>query len=276
MKCADILEQELLEKYLACGLTEDEQAAVELHFFECAKCFGELETLRALRQELSRLPQPRPAAAAVPFLRRKSAWALAAAAALVVAALLLWGPGPKAPTPAGPPATGTAPVVKAPEATPSAGHPARVVPQEKLARLRELARIEPPAYEPAELRGPEDEAQRLFRQVMRHYQQHDYAAAIPGLRQAAAKDPEAANVAFFLGACDLLTGRTDAGIRRLRQVAALGDSPYLEESHLLLAKAHLQKQDVAGAKAELQQVIGLKGDFQNEGEQLLKRLEELN
>jgi lipopolysaccharide biosynthesis regulator YciM len=107
---------------------------------------------------------------------------------------------------------------------------------------------------------------------MRHYQQHDFAAAIPGLQQAAALDPEAANIAFFLGACDLLTGRTDAGIRRLRQVVALGDTPYLEESRLLLAKTFIALNDLPHARAELQRVIDLHGELEAEARRLSKEL----
>jgi len=138
--------------------------------------------------------------------------------------------------------------------------------------LQALARIEPPFYEPVRLRGPADRAQQTFRAAMGHYGAGDHVAAIPGLEEAARIDPDASNIAFFLGACELLAGRTSEGIVTLEHTVALGDTPFLEEALLLKAKAHLQLGEVEPARDELRAVIDLHGDFEVEAMKLFDAL----
>jgi anti-sigma factor RsiW len=51
MNCAQVTKEEITEKYLLGRLTEAEQGAFELHFFECERCFEEVESLRMLQTE---------------------------------------------------------------------------------------------------------------------------------------------------------------------------------------------------------------------------------
>ena len=51
--------------------------------------------------------------------------------------------------------------------------------------LEQLARFEPPRYEPLRLRGVPDEATARFQRGMEHYRKADYAAAVDDLRAAA-------------------------------------------------------------------------------------------
>jgi anti-sigma factor RsiW len=54
MKCDRVSGDGFAEKYLLDQLSETDQEAYEQHFFECARCFQELETCRTLRAELRR------------------------------------------------------------------------------------------------------------------------------------------------------------------------------------------------------------------------------
>ena len=110
---------------------------------------------------------------------------------------------------------------------------------------------------------------------MEHYRKDDYAAAVADLRAAAALDPEAAHVRFFLGISQLMVGQDAAGIEGLRTTIALGDSPYLEEAHLNLAKALLRRKDFRAAEAQLQALIQLRGSKSAEAGRLLTQIQEL-
>ena len=114
-----------------------------------------------------------------------------------------------------------------------------------------------------------------FRLAMKRYQQSDYAGAIGALRAAVKLNPKDPGPLFFLGVSHLLANRTDDGIAILQQCIALGNTPYLEESHYYLAKAFLRKGDAAAARRELEEVVRLKGDHEDEAQQLLQQLSAL-
>jgi len=52
MPCDQIAAEGLAERYLLGQLSEQDQAAFERHYFDCERCFGELQTLEAMRAEL--------------------------------------------------------------------------------------------------------------------------------------------------------------------------------------------------------------------------------
>ena len=110
---------------------------------------------------------------------------------------------------------------------------------------------------------------------MRQYAKGNYAAAIPGLRAAADLDREDPQIAFFLAICYLLTNQTDLAVAGLRHVAALSDSPYLEEAHFYLAKAMLRQGDVKAARQELKRTIDRRGWHQEDARQILAQLDSL-
>ena len=130
--------------------------------------------------------------------------------------------------------------------------------------LEQLARVEPPRYEAPRLRSTPDEATARFQRGMGHYRKADYAAAVGDLRAAAELDPDAAHIRFFLGISHLMLGQDDAAIDRLRATIALGDSPYLEEAHLYLAKAFLRRKDLGAAETQLKTLIQLRGSGSDE------------
>ena len=262
MNCAQVTKEEITEKYLLGRLTEAEQGAFELHFFECERCFEEVESLRMLQTELRRAAPAIRAEASKPGQSVwRWAWAPAAALAVLVISVGWWVWRPRV-VPLQPPA-----VVQVPTPKPA--------PRASVLSLAELAQVRPPQYVPVVLRGAEDDATQRFRSAMRHYVRGDYAAAIPGLRAASKLNPQAPDINFFLGICYLLTDQTDAAIKQLRRTAALGDSPYLEETHFYLAKCSLRKGDLRAARNELEKTIRLQGEREDEARELVEQVERL-
>jgi TolA-binding protein len=143
------------------------------------------------------------------------------------------------------------------------------------AALAALAAVQPPPYAPPVLRGALDEAERRFRDAMRFYVRKDYAGARTELRAAAELDRERPDIAFFQGICELLTGEPVAAVAALRRTITSGESPYLEDAHFYLAKAHLRRGDLAAAASQLDTTIRLHGEREQETRELLRRLEAL-
>jgi len=228
MDCALVENENLGERYLLGELSGEGRVAFEEHFFECEKCFEEFENLRAIQAELARSAEV--IHAEIPQSNPRRMWFLAVG---VAAALIAVGVGLQLLTP----------------------------PTELPPELVELARFEPPSYEPVRLRGAATEAQQRFRTAMEFYSTGDYVFAIPGLEEAANLDPKSPNISFFLGACYLLADRTSEGIEILQNNLALGDTVFLEEARRLLAKAHLRRGEFDAARSELEAVIDLGGDF---------------
>jgi tetratricopeptide (TPR) repeat protein len=271
MDCEQIKREEMVERYLLGRLSESEQDAFELHYFECAHCFDEVKAHRSLREELARQRATIRTEAVRASAGWRWAWAVGAAAAVVVVSLGLWQRRPQVrPQPSTPVAV--APVSKAPEQT-GTDHKTGEAGSTQVASLEELARFDPPRYSPAILRGPTDEATRRFREGMNFYSKGDYAGTIKKLRSTVELNPQAADARFFLGACFLLTGQSTEGIRELKETIALGESPYLEEAHFYLSKAYLQEGNVAEARKELQTTVRLHGDLENQARELLQKLE---
>lgn len=250
MSCERDFPDELVEAYAAGRLEETAAAAFEDHYFACAAC---LQRLRLAQDLPAAFEQPIPA-------RHRPAWpiGLAAAASLLLAVGLWRVARPPAPGPSAAP--GTAPTALGPT---------------RAERLRELGRFEPPAWAPETLRSGEAEPEGL-EEGRRRYLARDYAGAVPLLERAAEAAPRDPRSAFFLGATLLLDGRVEPGAAQLRRVVALGDTPYLEEARLLLARACLLRGDGAGAERELGTVVDLQGDFEPQALELRRRLEEID
>jgi tetratricopeptide (TPR) repeat protein len=241
MDCALAKERSVAERYLLGQLSEDERVAFEEHFFECDKCFGELETLREIRAQLAE----KGGGSEASHLPRTTGklWVLAAG---IAATLIAVGVGLRL------------------------FLPTHEIPSE----LVEFVRFDPPEYTPVRLRGATDEAHQRFRSAMELYSAGDFISAIPGLEEAFELDPNAPNISFYLGACYLLTGRNSDGIETLQHTIDLGDTPYLEEALILSAKARLVHGDVSGAKRAFEEAAELGGDFESEARDALAKLRE--
>ena len=245
MDCARIADDRIMERYLLRDLADAEREALEQHFFECDDCFTQIEALEAAQYILAADPSSRP-----PRQQNRTrtlTLAVAAVALIGLVAVLWWVLQPP------PPRTASLSL-----------------------ELAELARIEAPHYEPVRLRGATDEAQQRFRSAMELYSAGDYLSAIPGLEEAAELDLTAPNISFYLGACYLLTGRNSDGVATLQHTVNLGDTPYLEEALILVAKARLVNGDVAGAERAFEEAAGLGGDFESEARDALTNLREVS
>lgn len=293
MQCEQVLTHEIAERYLRGSLSDGDQEAFEDHYFECASCFEQLETLRLLREALAGGAAAGKARSVARVRWAPWTWAAAAVMALVAAGLYLrfvgsnrspGGPGdeqsrveqqPAArvqPTPGAPssplPETGSS-------AQPNASAP-RIAAADVAARsaaLAALAAVQPPPYAPPVLRGAVDEAERRFRDAMRLYVRKDYGGARTGLRAAAELDRERPDIAFFLGICELLTGEPVAAVAALRRTIASDESPYLEDAHFYLAKAHVRRGELTAAVSELAATVRLRGERELEARELLDKLE---
>jgi tetratricopeptide (TPR) repeat protein len=270
MDCESVARGEIVENYLLGRLSEEDREAFEEHYFECARCFDELRALQAVQAELRRPDTKFESRTARPFLRWAPA-ALAAAAVLVVAVVVSM----RSTSPTGSSETAnTQP--RSQGQTPETSQPQppepTVAPEPS---LEQLARVEPPRYEPPTLRNVPDEATARFLRAMERYGAADYARAVEGLRSAAKLDPDAPHIRFFLGVSHLMLGEDGAAIDRLRATIALGDSPYLEEAHWYLAKAYLRRKDLGAAESELKTLIQLRGRGSDEASRLLTQLERL-
>lgn len=264
MDCEQVTRDEVIQGYLLDTLSEDTREAFERHYFDCDQCLGELQALEAIRDELRQTPEPqrhmRP---------RFNVWLpVAAVAAVFVLAVtaMFWRSAPPA---LPPPKVAVQPGVTTPPLPP----PTAASPDTSKPSLEQLARVEPAPYEPLTFRAVPDEATARFQQGMNRYGQADFRGAITDLKAAADLEPDAPHIRFFLGVSQLLAGETRSAIDSLHAAVAIGDSPYLEEAHLYLAKAYLRRGDPGAAEQELKRVASLNGPRREEANRLLNRVE---
>ena len=117
--------------------------------------------------------------------------------------------------------------------------PARVEPRQTprpapaVLELATLGRISRREFFPPRLRGVSSEATRRFHAAMSHYNEADFAGAVPALETASRMAPQAPGPRFFLGICLLLESRIEEGVEKLRETVELGDTPYLEEARFI-------------------------------------------
>lgn len=259
MNCKEVEERNILEGYLLDRLSEPEREEFEKHYFECGSCFAQLQTGLALQTELRRQPlMPARARSA-----RAWVWAPAFATIVILFSAGIWWYAARNRQP-------SQQVSSPPKVSPNVpvqGQSTPAVPS-----LEELARVEPPPYSPVVLRDAEDEAHETFHTAMQFYVSRDYTHAIPGVRAAAKASPQTASFNFYLGACYLLAGQSDSAIVSFGQTISLGDPAYSESAHFYLAKAYLQKKEVARAKDELQKTLQFHGSLEAKAAEILRQL----
>jgi Putative zinc-finger len=273
MDCGRVMREEILEGYLAGRLSEDDRDAFEEHYFECARCFRDLQVLRAVRGELQRAGSGLDARTTRSFFGWTAAAAMAAVVVLSVA-IVLWMRPP-------PPSERVERIETQPEVQPQppekSGSPRGAEPPSSAGEpsLPQLARFEPPRYEPLRLRGTPSEATTRFQMGMARYQKADYRGAVTHFRSAAELEPAGPHIRFFLGISYLLTGQDRAAVEWLNATIALGDSAYLEDAHFYVAKAYLRQEDLGAAETHLKRVVQLRESRSGEARQLLAQLERL-
>jgi hypothetical protein len=246
MNCERVRGETMTEAYLTGRLSEQEREAFELHYLECNACFAELEAMRAVQGALRSMPR---AAASTPTRRvwQRPLWLLAAAA-LVIAVVAIQ-PWTKSPSPQ-----------------------VAVAPKPAANSYGELARFDPPPFQPSVLRGPQEPWEPAFRDAMAYYTRRDWRGCQSALNAVASKYPQAIGARYYLGVCALLANDVVVGEAALRDTILSGDNPYLEEAHFYLAKALLARGDAAGARAELRKTIAMGGDLEQQASALAARI----
>src|SRR5262249_49421931 len=155
MDCRRVEEQDIIERYIAEKLSEQESEAFEQHYLGCKRCFGELRMRHAAAIEISSLPVPaKPIGSSwMPVSWRWSQWGLASMAVALIVAFWIFYLRPQNETP-----------VPLPQA-------ADVVKQPSDAVIEQLASIDPvPQYLPSVIRGAETDPVLIkFREGMNLY-----------------------------------------------------------------------------------------------------------
>jgi TolA-binding protein len=252
---------ELAERYVQGALGDDEQAAFEDHYFECAHCLARIQALEDARAVLKEDPRAEAmqAAAREAFVRRPrlQAWAMAAgvAAAALGAVVALRGLGTSLPSPSAPPATAAPPDTLSPA-------------------LLELARVPPAPYVPLTLRGGAED-RRDFEQAMALYMKKDYAAAAAALRDVVQRRPGDLEARFYLGVAELLAGDASAARAALQPVAESEDEALRDHARFYLAAAELGQGRSDEARRLLEALAAGGAEYAARSKELLQRLNAL-
>jgi len=282
---------DLVERYVAGTASEAEQDAFEAHYFTCPACLAEVQLLQDVRDGLT----PKPGHVAAPVRHhapRPPAWrvgpivGLAAAAAIVIG--LAWWitgdepalppqasgapPAPSSPVPTAP----AGPTERTPDAPPVASNtpPGRPVPTpSRGAVLQQLALVVAPRYVPLSVRGATTAGS--FDAAMTHYVNGRHREAAQALAALAESRPADADVAFFLGISELVTGRTAAAREALARAVTIDAEPYADEAHFYLGKAALRDGDLDTAKVEFQRAVDRDAGPDGEAAKILAALDTL-
>lgn len=254
-KCKKFLE--LMDGYIQGKLSETDKEAVEQHYFECNRCFEQLqfqekmlgaiqnqgETLFAeyikkrepLRKPFwSRLLDrlfPR-----VPIWRR--AWICAAAGLILLAVLL--------PT-----------IYRLTSPNPYAG----------------LVQFEAYPYVSPGLRNGAGPAERRFEEGMQLYKVKEFGEAAEKLERAIAMNPEKAEAHFYLGICYLFEEKSKGAITSFRR--ALDLKPAQSTYQWYLGQAYLQKGKGKSALQEFQDVLRLGERYSKDAEKMIEKINKI-
>jgi TolA-binding protein len=255
MDCSSVEQGDIVERYIRPGgLSDAEAEAFELHYFGCSQCFDLLEAARAARSALALVPAP---VVAMPARHKSFRW-VAIAAGIAIAAIGMWLLRQRTTEPA---QIAKQIVVAQP-----------AVPDSK-PNLTELARYDPPHYDPAALRGQSSDAQTAFAEAMQSYLQADYSNAAQKLRAVTAAHPAYSPAHFFLGASELLLKHGGSAIAEMNRVLQDRESPFHEEAQWAIAKSLLLAGDTAAARTQLSAVASAGGDLAPQALDLMRKLE---
>ncbi len=237
LTCEQARERDLARRYVARDLPAEEEADFERHFLQCPDCQRDIELDVTIRRSLRAEPASTPAGAprGVPYgspagslsavLRRR--WVVIGSGALAAAAVVLL-------------------VLRFQAAA------------DRYAPLGAVA--EPPIYLGVQVRGGADRGAARFQAAMDAYAERRYAVAAAGLEAALAAGVDVAPAEFFRAASLLMLNRPGEAVEAYNKVVALGETPYLTESHYYLAKALLRLGRADEAREELRRAAARGGD----------------
>ncbi len=249
MDCNEVERMQLIEGYLDESLSPEQMEALEKHYLECGNCFSTLQLQHAIRLEakptdrhVGRSPEPESLQGWIATSRR---WLLPLAALIVLLVVPLSllidrdsGPG-------------------------GSNLPARLIEIESI-----------PAYVETTVRGGQaGDSLASFRAGMEAYRREDYGAAVTGLEQAQAANPDHLPTAFYLGLSYLLQDNSTAAAERLLKVVSVGKTPYSEEARWYLAKAYFRLGQVEAGREQLEAVRAMGKAYQQDAEQNLALLD---
>jgi len=104
-----------------------------------------------------------------------------------------------------------------------------------------------------------DTGRVLFQKGMDVYVEGRYKDALDTLLQASRQDKKTDDINFYLGICEILTGRLQDAEASLRSVVASGNSLYLQSAHYYLGKTYVQRMKLDQAEAEFRAAASLPG-----------------
>jgi TolA-binding protein len=144
-----------------------------------------------------------------------------------------------------------------------------------MALIARLAIVIPPPYVAVPVRGDAESAQQAFAAAMTRYRAGDFAAAATGLRALVAKSPDLASAQFYLGICELMTRQPRRAETALKAAADSEVTPYADEAYFYLAKAALQRGDLAAAERALTEAVAREAGPGQEANRILEEVRAL-
>lgn len=226
------------------------------------------ETVAARRESVE--PSRRPA--------RVPRWVWAAAAAVLIGGVL-WmralAPTPQAPEVARTVTPSPEPRSSTPAPQPPPPPSAQQLAQARIDRIAQLAIVVAPPFASVPVRSESDATARAFDAAMSRYRAQDYAGAADRLRALVTTAPDTIAAQFFLGVTELMQQQPARAEGPLRRAASSDVTPFADEAHFYLAKAALQRSDLATAERELTQAVARDAGPENEARKLLDEVRAL-
>lgn len=140
--------------------------------------------------------------------------------------------------------------------------------------LATLARVPPLSAPESTLRGPDPVAEdREYRRAIEAYRKSDFAVAAGLLEQVVSRKNDAALPHLYLGVSLLQLGAVRDSLEPLRIAAQRGVDLVRERAIWYLANAHLLLEDGAAARAALEELLQLGGDYAPNARELLGALD---
>jgi tetratricopeptide (TPR) repeat protein len=108
--------------------------------------------------------------------------------------------------------------------------------------------------------------------AMQQYDAGDFKAALKLLQEILAAEPDNATAQFYAGICYLKSHEAPKALANLQRVIAQHDERLTEPAEWHVALVHLQKNDLANAKATLNGIIAKNGIYKEQAMKLLEQL----